>query len=62
MSACAYKRRLGVKPQPLCDFVIALSHYGLPLQLWDRTCHLIRRNATLHALARRLAGSEPVSA
>jgi CelD/BcsL family acetyltransferase involved in cellulose biosynthesis len=38
-----YKRRLGVEAQPLCDFVIALSYYGLPLQLWDRACHLIRR-------------------
>ncbi len=51
----AYKRRLGVAPEPLRDLVIALSPYGLPLQLWDRACHLIRRNATLRALARSLA-------
>jgi CelD/BcsL family acetyltransferase involved in cellulose biosynthesis len=50
----AYKRRLGVAPEPLCDLVTALSPYGLPLQLFDRALHLIRRNATLHALARRL--------
>lgn len=60
----AYKRRLGVAPQPLCDLVIALSPYGLPAQLWDRGLHLIRRNATLYALARRVGRrptSEPVS-
>jgi CelD/BcsL family acetyltransferase involved in cellulose biosynthesis len=50
----AYKRRLGVAPEPLHDLVTATSPYGLPLQLWDRARHLIRRNATLHALARRL--------
>lgn len=60
----AYKRRLGVEPQPLRDLVVALSPYGLPAQLWDRVCHLIRRSATLHALARRFIrrpGGEPVS-
>ena len=46
--------RLGVAPEPLCDLVTALSPYGLPLQFLDRALHLIRRNATLHALARRL--------
>lgn len=60
----AYKRRLGVEPQPLCDLVTALSPYGLPLQLWDRARHLIRRNAMLHALLRRLIrrpAGEPIS-
>ena len=62
----AYKRRLGVAPEPLHDLVAATSPYGLPLQLWDRARHLIRRNATLHALARRLtrprAADEPAAA
>jgi CelD/BcsL family acetyltransferase involved in cellulose biosynthesis len=60
----AYKRRLGVEPQPLRDLVVARAPYGLPSQLWDRARHLIRRNASLHALARRLVGrpgSEPIS-
>ena len=62
----AYKRRLGVEPEPLRDLVTALSPYGLPLQLWDRARHLIRRNATLRTLARRLArrrqADEPAAA
>jgi CelD/BcsL family acetyltransferase involved in cellulose biosynthesis len=51
----AYKRRLGVEPEPLRDLVTALSPYGLPLQFWDRARHFIRCHDTLHALARRLA-------
>lgn len=52
----AYKRRLGVEPEPLHDLVAALTPYGWPLQLWDRILHLIRRNETLHDLARRMLG------
>jgi CelD/BcsL family acetyltransferase involved in cellulose biosynthesis len=48
-----YKRRLGVEAKPLCDLVTALSPRGLPLQFWDRAAHLIRRNPSLHGLARR---------
>lgn len=55
----AYKRRLGVESEPLRDLVTALSPYGLPLQLWDRARHMVRRNATLHAFARRLARRQP---
>jgi CelD/BcsL family acetyltransferase involved in cellulose biosynthesis len=62
----AYKRRLGVEPEPLHDLVAATSPYGMPLQLWDRARHLVRRNATLHTLARRLTGrrgaDEPAAA
>ncbi|MBX9774024.1 MAG: GNAT family N-acetyltransferase [Xanthobacteraceae bacterium] len=50
----AYKRRLGVESQPLRDLIAATSVYGLPLQLWDRIRHWVRRSAPLHALARRL--------
>ena len=55
----AYKRRLGVEAEPLRDLVTALSPYGVPLQLWDRARHMVRRNATLHAFARRLARRQP---
>ena len=55
----AYKRRLGVEAEPMRDLVTALSPYGVPFQLWDRARHMVRRNATLHAFARRLARRPP---
>lgn len=61
----AYKRRLGVEPEPLQDLVRAQSLLGVPLQIWDRITYFVRQHAWLHAFARRMRGrslpSEPIS-
>jgi hypothetical protein len=50
-----------VEAEPLRDLVTALSPYGVPFQLWDPARHMVRRNATLPAFARRLARRQPTN-
>jgi CelD/BcsL family acetyltransferase involved in cellulose biosynthesis len=52
----AYKRRLGVRPRPLHDLLVARSVRGIPLVAFERVKRVFRRSATARSIARHLHG------
>jgi CelD/BcsL family acetyltransferase involved in cellulose biosynthesis len=52
----AYKRRLGVRPRPLHDMLVAKSLWGIPIVAYEHVRHVARQSPTARGIARQLLG------